>query len=183
MSYLNPRIERLKQLLDLEEKRSGVLGQLESIVQSINSIRDSLYAGEATVSAAPKAPAASPKPVAKAVPVAVGGKRKRMKRGALKAQILAALSAAGAAGIRVTELAKEMAIKPVNIHSWFHSAITRMPQIKKIQGGHYRLEGAVSAKPAKAAKAPAPAPVKRGPGRPPKSAKKSTAPHSRRGDL
>jgi phosphatidylserine/phosphatidylglycerophosphate/cardiolipin synthase-like enzyme len=54
---------------------------------------------------------------------------------------MAALEAAGDAGVRVKELAQAIGTKPVNIHSWFHSSMKRYPAIKKIQGGHYRLQG------------------------------------------
>ncbi|HEX5177405.1 MAG TPA: hypothetical protein VFV83_10270 [Chthoniobacteraceae bacterium] len=52
---------------------------------------------------------------------------------------MTALERAGAAGVYVKDLATELAIKPVNIHSWFHSTTKRNPAIRKISGGHYRL--------------------------------------------
>ncbi|HEV7401450.1 MAG TPA: hypothetical protein VGO11_00930 [Chthoniobacteraceae bacterium] len=99
------------------------------------SLRDSLFdEGGAPVSHAAPAAAESAAP---------RGRKPRgpLKRGALKEYIAAALETAGSAGVRVTELAKEFGIKPVNIHSWFHSSLKRFPQIKKIKGGHYRLDG------------------------------------------
>jgi uncharacterized protein YjcR len=57
---------------------------------------------------------------------------------------MAALTAAGAAGVQVKELAEAIGTKAVNIHSWFHSTIKRNPEIKKISGGHYRLHGGAS---------------------------------------
>lgn len=59
---------------------------------------------------------------------------------------MAALEKAGAAGIYVKDLAAELATKPVNIHSWFHSTSKRNPAIKKIAGGHYRLAKSASTK-------------------------------------
>lgn len=75
---------------------------------------------------------------------------------------MSALEAAGAAGVRVVELAKRLGTKPVNIHSWFHANTKRYSEIKKIKGGHYRLAGMLrSSGPASAEALP-----KRGPGRP-----------------
>jgi hypothetical protein len=99
--------------------------------------------------ASAKASAPAPSEAPKAGPGR--GRGKRMKRGQLKDQIVSALTAAGHAGVRVTELAKALSIKPVNIHSWFHSALNRYPQIKKLIGGHYRLEGSLEGSSAPAA--------------------------------
>jgi phosphatidylserine/phosphatidylglycerophosphate/cardiolipin synthase-like enzyme len=61
----------------------------------------------------------------------------------LKDRIVAALEAAGTSGVRVKELAQELGTKPVNVHSWFHSAMKRYAAIKKLAGGHYRLDGRI----------------------------------------
>ncbi len=135
MKSQNPRLERLKELLSLEERRVSVQQDLESITQRMVSLRDSLFE-EDGASISPAAPAAEES-------AAPRGRKPRgpLKRGALKEYIASALEAAGSAGVRVTELAKEFGVKPVNIHSWFHSSLGRFPQIKKIKGGHYRLDG------------------------------------------
>ncbi len=67
---------------------------------------------------------------------------------------MGALAAAGAAGVRVKDLAVAMKTKPVNIYSWFHANLKRIPSIQKLTGGHYRLKSGtdVSALAPKAAK-------------------------------
>ncbi len=100
--------------------------------------------------------------VAKAAKKPAAKKAARTGRGELKNQVFAALQSAGAAGVRVKDLAKKLGTKPVNIHAWFHAALKRYPNVQKIEGGHYRLKGkggapVKAAKPAKAAKAAKPA--------------------------
>ena len=91
----------------------------------------------------------------------VRSKRKgRARRGELTAQIREALSEAGTSGVRVQDLAETLGVKPANIHAWFQNAAKRIPQIKKIGRGQYRLDGAVAAKPA------AESPVKAAKGKP-----------------
>lgn len=176
MKYTNPRIERLKQLLSFEEQRSALQAQMDSLTEQMHSLRDSLFEDRASSASATASPAPArrgrPAKSATATPAAAPkatSRRRRMKRGALKDQIVSALQTAGEAGIRVTELAKALAIKPVNIHSWFHSALGRYPEIKKVQGGHYRLQGSSSRLTAKDAETSAPARKAAKPGRPAKS--------------
>ncbi len=75
---------------------------------------------------------------------------------------MAALQAAGPQGVRVKELAQALGTKPVNVHSWFHSSIKRYPAIKKIEGGHYRLEGSISEKQSAPSRGPAKSTRKKG---------------------
>ena len=144
MSSLNPRIERLKAIIGLEEKRAALQSQLDALTSQIATLSGNIFSESPVV--ATKVPAKSPVKVAKA-------SKGRAQRGALKESILAALSSAGSAGIRVTELASKLGIKAANIHAWFHSTAKSIPSIVKVTGGHYRLEGksapaAPSAKPA-----------------------------------
>jgi hypothetical protein len=142
MKSHNPRLERLKELLSLEERRVAVQQELDTITERMSSLRDSLFDEGASVARAVTSPSPAKQngsnPTAGRKARATG---KRGKRGQLKEQILGALSSAGEAGVKVTELAKALSIKPVNIHSWFHSSLKRFPEIKKLKGGHYRLEG------------------------------------------
>ncbi|MGB8166243.1 MAG: hypothetical protein WCF18_02055 [Chthoniobacteraceae bacterium] len=79
---------------------------------------------------------------------------KRAQRGQLKEKITAALESAGALGVKVKDLAAAIGTKPVNVHSWFHSALKRGSAITKLSGGHYRLAGSsAAAKAVPAAKA------------------------------
>ncbi|MDR3404604.1 MAG: hypothetical protein P4L99_19030 [Chthoniobacter sp.] len=143
MSNTSPRTVHLKSLLSLEEKRAALQQQIDEIHQQISSTRDQIF--NQTSSAVTQAVR---KVVAKG----------RTQRGALKAQILSALEAAGHAGVRVTELAESLGTKAANLHAWFHATAKRMPSIVKVKGGHYRLNGnghkpaAPVAAPAKAAK-------------------------------
>src|SRR5205814_9008305 len=121
--------------------------------QQLSALKDELFdeAPSTAAKAAPKASAA-PTPVkAKAT------KKSRSKRGALKEQILSALSSAGQAGVRVTELAAVLGTKAANIHAWFHSTGKKVPGLAKVSGGHYRMKNGSSAPApvvAKAAAAP-----------------------------
>jgi hypothetical protein len=140
-------------MLSLEEKRSALQQQLDALHQQLSVLKDQLF-DEAPSARAPKAAAVKAPAAAKA------GRKGRSKRGALKEQILAALTSAGQAGVRVTELAGALGTKAANIHAWFHSTGKRIPGLSKISGGHYRLKGGAPApkESAPAAKATAPAP-------------------------
>lgn len=162
MMNTHSRISRLQELLELEERRASLQNEIETITQSMHSLRDSLFDASQPTSTPARASQPSPAPAAPAprreIPAAAPrGRKTRMQRGVLKDMILSALTTAGDAGVRVKELAKEFSMKPVNIHSWFHSALNRHPEIKKLKGGHYRLHGARSN--GAAPKAPAPVSV------------------------
>jgi hypothetical protein len=124
----NPRIQRLKAMLGLEEKRVALQEQLDALQKQLSTLKDQLF-DEASAGAA--------KVVAKIAPARKG----RAQRGALKQQILAALNGAGSAGVRVTELAEAIGTKAANVHAWFHSTAKSIPSIVKVSGGHYRLNG------------------------------------------
>jgi hypothetical protein len=130
MKNLNPRIERLKQMMVLEEKRAALQGELDSIMQKMSILRDQLLDETESVAITP--------------PTGLSIRRnpvvRRQKRGLLKDKVMAALEAAGTAGVIVKDLAAAIGTKPVNVHSWFHSALKRNAPIEKIRGGHYRLE-------------------------------------------
>jgi hypothetical protein len=68
-----------------------------------------------------------------------------MGRGELRSRILELLQTAGNRGVRVQEVASLLTMKSVNIHSWFHTAQRRFPQIQKIGPSRYRLTGALDA--------------------------------------
>ena len=57
--------------------------------------------------------------------------------------ISATLAAAGKAGMQVKDLASSLGAKLPNIHAWFQSSGKRIPALKKIGRGHYRLEGSI----------------------------------------
>src|SRR4051794_23432285 len=192
MNSLNPRLERLKELVSLEERRVSMQEELETITRKMSSLRDSLFdEGASVLTKLSPARTSAPAPAAKA-PKAPRGRStarpaKRAQRGELKEQVIGALNAAGTAGVRVTELAKALGMKPVNIHSWFHSSIKRYPQIKKLKGGHYRLEGKLngtSSAKSEAAAPSKPAVAKSSPARKSSGAgRKAGGANSRRGAL
>ena len=160
MTSANPNINTLKELIALEEKRASLQGELNRVEQRVSALRNSLLSG----SPAKVASAAGSSPKTKSAP---------KKGGTYRDYIMAALEAAGEAGVRVKDIALSIKTKPVNIHSWFHSNLKRIPSIVKITGGHYRIAGSAKApsSPAQAASASKPAkaprrgrtkPVKRG---------------------
>ncbi|HEX8295163.1 MAG TPA: hypothetical protein VF593_02610 [Chthoniobacteraceae bacterium] len=153
MKTLNPRIERLKQMMALEERRAVLQQELDSLSAELSSLKDGLFDDSA--------PAAAKSTTSKSTRTAAKPERRqRNRRGLMKDKIMAALEAAGSAGIKVKELAQVLGTKPVNIHSWFHSALKRENSISKVSGGHYRLNtsggssssSTSSAKPAREAK-------------------------------
>jgi hypothetical protein len=137
MKSNNTRIARLREMLTLEEQRSRLQTELDSLVVRISELKDGLF--DQSSGSQESSPQSNGKSKATAKPVRKSGGR--APRGALKEQIMTALQAAGAAGVQVKELAEAIGTKAVNIHSWFHSTIKRNPEIKKISGGHYRLHG------------------------------------------
>jgi len=135
MSNLTSRMDRLKAMLGLEEKRTALQQQLDALQEQLSSLQDQLFDDDSS-------PAPKFTPRGSSSPVNVrGGKKGRSKRGALKEQILSALNAAGQAGVRVTELAAELGTKAANIHAWFHSTGKKVKGLSKVSGGHYRLKG------------------------------------------
>ena len=160
MSLANPYIQTLKELIAVEEKRVLVQNELAALDERISSLRGSLQTGSPVTSSLAKAkmPAASKSTTA---PVKLAG------HGTYRENIMAALEAAGDVGVWVKDLALSLKTKPVNIHSWFHSNLKRIPSIKKIKGGHYKIASgakgaAPSALPVFAPKVGRPARGKRG---------------------
>ena len=67
--------------------------------------------------------------------------KKSVSRGGLGVKVLKALEAAGDAGVKVTELAKNLKVKGTNLHVWFATTGKKNPAIKKAGKGHYKLTG------------------------------------------
>jgi hypothetical protein len=120
-------------MLALEERRQRLQTDLANVMGLLSSLKDSFFEDVVPRASAVISRATTPPPSRPSQ------RRRRTPRGALKEQIMTALERAGAAGVYVKDLATELAIKPVNIHSWFHSTTKRNPAIRKISGGHYRL--------------------------------------------
>ena len=132
MNANNTRTKRLRDMLALEERRERLQKDLANVVDLMSSLKDSFFHDVVPRAAAAVSRVTNPPPTR-------GRRGGRTPRGALKERIMEALEEAGAAGVYVKDLAAELATKPVNIHSWFHSTSKRNPSIKKISGGHYRL--------------------------------------------
>lgn len=62
------------------------------------------------------------------------------KRGELMSKIMGELQAAGAAGVKIPELADKLGVNRKNLFIWFATTGRRNPAIKKIGESHYRLE-------------------------------------------
>ena len=158
MTTPNNRIAHLREMIALEEKRAVLQGQIADLDSKLSELKDSYGSGATTAPAAVKRGPGRP---AKAVAAPTPSGRKG--RGALREQILQALSAAGPQGVTVQELATLLNTKTTNIHSWFSTNAKKVAGLKKVGEAQYAIGGGASA-PA----APAAAPAKRG--RKPKAA-------------
>ncbi len=120
----------LKQAISLLAKKEALQEQLDSLDKQITSLL-----GGSTLVAPRKEKAAPAK-------VKTGKKRvtKSRGRGALKESILDALRAAGASGISIKDLVDKLGSKSANLHAWFNMTGKKMPSIKKIGRGIYRLD-------------------------------------------
>lgn len=128
------QVDQLKQMLSLEQRRSELQGELDSLVEQLDVLKKRIFSN---TGAAPKPPVLN-----FSSSTSRGNTPKRAGRGLLKAKITAALESAGSYGVKVKELAAALGTKPVNIYSWFHSALKRDNSITKLNGGHYRLTAA-----------------------------------------
>lgn len=162
----NDRINLYKEAMSLEEKRALLQAQLDGLLLRLSEIKTELFDGDGYVrSASGSTPS---------IALTASG---RSPRGALKVQILRALTAAGSSGVKVKDLAATLGVKAANIHSWFQTSGKRVTAIKKIGEARYRLEGALTQSeldgPAKQSRG-----LKKSGGR-----KRSTRPLSKRGEL
>jgi hypothetical protein len=149
MKTSNSQIEHLKLMLSLEEKRAGLQQGLDALDSQLADLKRRLVSG---------APALAPKAAPVAKTPSKARKPAKAKHGALKDKIFALLEKAGAAGVKVLDVAKAVQTEPANIYAWFHAAVKRYPVIKKTGAAQYKLTSkqktpAASAAP-KAAAAP-----------------------------
>lgn len=139
----NPRIALYREAMSLEEQRATLQAQLDFITTRLASIKTNLFSDVA--SSAPVSTRVVKTVAAKLPKSLKSPKPLRAGRGALRAQILTALVAAGDGGLKVKDIANTLGVKPPNIYSWFQTAHIKFPQIKKIGEAHYRLVGEVPA--------------------------------------
>jgi hypothetical protein len=134
MNTSNQRIDALRQLMELEQRRSILQTELDEILVKTVALQSDIL----TDGAGPRSRRAVTNNHA---PDGSNTRVRRMRRGELRLQIVESLRAAGEKGVLVKELSTLLRMKSVNIHSWFHSAIQRFPQIKKASPGRYVLVG------------------------------------------
>ena len=134
-----PRLATIKELMLLEERRLELEASLGSIRLRINYLQRNLVSSLLLCDV--ENPAQNGRVRLNETSRANETSATRMVRGQLRMQIISALEAVGPQGISVPDLARSLGMKPVNVHSWFHSARKRMPEIKKSAPGHYYLDG------------------------------------------
>jgi hypothetical protein len=124
----------LRNLIKLTERKESLIKQIESIegeLASLISDKPARTTGKRRGRPAKKGAKAS-SPTAR--------KAKRAPRGTIKKKIITALKAAGDAGMKVTDLSKKIGLKNANVHVWFSSTGSKLPEIKKVGKGHYKIQ-------------------------------------------
>jgi DNA replication initiation complex subunit (GINS family) len=145
MKLTNINTSALRNLIKLTERKESLLNEIEKIESQLSS----LLTGKAVRSTGKRRgrPAKGKKagrPAKKkagrpAKAKKAGRSGKRAPRGLLKKKIFAALKAAGDAGMKVTELSKKIGVKNANVHVWFSSTGKKIPEIKRVGKGHFKL--------------------------------------------
>ncbi|MCE9587424.1 MAG: hypothetical protein K8R57_03820 [Verrucomicrobia bacterium] len=135
MNITNISSVALRNLIKLTERKESLIKQIESIEGQLTS----LISGK-PVRAIGKRRGRPAKKGPKAAGKKISGTAKRAPRGAIKKKILAALKAAGDAGMKVTDLSKKIGVKNANVHVWFSSTGSKLPEIKKVGKAHYRIQ-------------------------------------------
>lgn len=140
----------LEKLIALVKKRESLQAELAAVEQQLSAALGETKAPAAAV-AAPKVrkvrgkgkkAKAAPVAVAKEAPKAAAAKpAKKGKRGALKESVLAALSAAGPAGISVKDLSAKLGVKNQNLHVWFSTTGKTVKGLKKTKSGTWAYAG------------------------------------------
>ncbi len=137
MKTHNPRILHLRQMLDLEQRRSTLESELSKVGEELHRLRQHLLAersaplptlvtdGEWTLDRDRGNLQPSP--------------RKRGARGALTAQILHELKTAGPSGISVSQIAERTGRKYANIYIWFATTGKKNPNVQKAGPALFKL--------------------------------------------
>jgi predicted transcriptional regulator with HTH domain len=132
------RMESLTELLQLEQTRLNLTSSLNHVLGQIRSLQADLLHSSQAVENLFGADSDSLQRTKTCPPT--NGSNRRMRRGELRNRIITFLKSAGPNGARVKEIADALGMKPVNIHSWFHTATRRFSQIQRSGPGRYRLE-------------------------------------------
>ena len=126
----------LRNLIKLTERKESLIKQIEAIEGELASLilgKPARTSGKRRGRPAKKGAKTSVQPM-------TAGKAKRAPRGAIKKKIINALKAAGNDGMKVTDLSKKIGVKNSNVHVWFSSTGSKLPEIKKVGTGHYKLQ-------------------------------------------
>ncbi len=131
MALINLSSAQLAHLIALVKEKETLQGKLEQIDAELQSLESG--------TPAPKKRGRKPgRPAGAKAKVAVVSKSKAAKRGKrLKEPLLKALSAAGASGVTVKELATKLKVKSDNIFSWFYTTGEKISGIKKFGEAKY----------------------------------------------
>lgn len=139
MKLTNINTGALRNLIKLTERKESLLAEIEKIESQLASLitgKPLRKTGKRRGRPAKKGKGR----VAKAAKATKGRSAgKRAPRGTLKKKIFAALKAAGEAGMKVTDMSKKIGVKNANIHVWFSSTGKKLPEIKRVGKGHFKL--------------------------------------------
>jgi hypothetical protein len=128
MALFNLSSAQLAHLIGLAKEKESLQAKLDHIKAELESL--------VTGKAVPKKRGRKPgRPAGVKTKVAKARKSKRGKR--LKEPLLKALSAAGASGVTVKELAAKLKVKPGNIFSWFYTTGKKIKGINKVGEAKY----------------------------------------------
>jgi hypothetical protein len=138
MNLTNINSGALRNLIKLTERKESLLAEIGKIEKQLAF----LLTGKATRSAGAKR-TGRPEKKGKTARVVktdkAGRSAKRAPRGTLKKKIFSALKAAGEEGMKVTDLSKKIGVKNANVHVWFSSTGKKLPEIKRLGKGHFKL--------------------------------------------
>jgi hypothetical protein len=137
MNIANINTSSLRSLIKLTERKDSLLREVEKIEAQLSS----LLGGKPVRTSGKRRgrPAKKGRPGRPAGKKVAAKKAKRAPRGALKKKIFAALKAAGDLGLKVPELSKKIGVKSQNVHVWFSSTGKKLPEIKRVGKGHFKL--------------------------------------------
>jgi len=140
MNITNISSNALKNLIKLTQRKEGLLNEIEKIESQLASLitgKPARTTGKRRGRPAKAKKAGRPAKAAKATKGRSSAKR--APRGQIKKKILSALKAAGDAGMKVTDLSKKIGVKNANVHVWFSSTGKKLPEIKRVGKGHFKL--------------------------------------------
>lgn len=134
MNLTNINTGALRNLIKLTERKETLLAEIEKIESQLGA----LLTGKSVRTAGKRRGRPAKKGKVTKAPKA-GRSAKRAPRGTLKKKIFSALKAAGEAGMKVTDLSKKIGVKNANVHVWFSSTGKKLPEIKRVGKGHFKL--------------------------------------------